>query len=582
MATIQGVYIALFGRPADPTGLAYFNSVTNNGANLSAINNLAGQPEYTARFAGKSNTQIVDSIYQSLFGRSAEAAGLNFFVDALNKGTLNINNIAIAILDGAQGSDKTLLDKKIAAANLFTAELDTPVEVGNYTGLTAAAKGAAFISAVTATSPAVTQASAAAAVATLGTDSGVPGVTITLAANTDAVSATAANPALKSTAGDDTIVGGATYAATNIIDAGAGTDKLTASLGADVTVAENGLKNVEQVFLKATAGGIDFAAANAKELTQVWNDGSAAGFDLTVTGIAKTVTVGLKGTVDASTFTFTETAGASDTATLALDKAGFVAATTTTIGGIETLNVANTGASAVSLTIADTTSLKISGTGDLNATLASAAKLASVDASALNGALTVDVSGAQAVASVKGGLLGDTITYNVNGNTQALTIEGGAGADTIIETASAGSGFAVTLTGGAGPDTFRFGDTTNVNDATSANFQKSLIAITDFDKSTDIIDVIGMGPAGAGTTDRDVLTGTELANIASKATLFEAVQTAASFTDTTKFSVFVYGSDTYILNNNDDGTTFSNGDGLIKITGVANVADLTTTNFLVA
>ncbi|MBB4145754.1 hypothetical protein GGQ72_004687, partial [Rhizobium rhizoryzae] len=25
MATIQGVYLALFGRPADPTGLSYFN-----------------------------------------------------------------------------------------------------------------------------------------------------------------------------------------------------------------------------------------------------------------------------------------------------------------------------------------------------------------------------------------------------------------------------------------------------------------------------------------------------------------------------------------------------------------------------
>ncbi len=43
MATIQGVYVALFGRPADPTGLAYFNSVTNNGANLNAIGNLATQ-----------------------------------------------------------------------------------------------------------------------------------------------------------------------------------------------------------------------------------------------------------------------------------------------------------------------------------------------------------------------------------------------------------------------------------------------------------------------------------------------------------------------------------------------------------
>ncbi|WP_312223889.1 beta strand repeat-containing protein [Rhizobium rhizoryzae] len=580
MASIQGVYVALFGRPADPTGLAYFNGVTNNGANLNAIGNLASTSEYQARFAGQSNTQIITTIYQSLFNRAPEAAGLNFFVDALNKGTLSINNIAIAILDGAQGSDKTLVDKKIAAADLFTKELDTPVEVGNYTGLTAASKGVAYLSAVTATSATPTAATAAAAVLTLGTDSGVAGVTISLATANDVVAATAANPALKSTAGDDTIVGGATYAATNIIDAGAGTDKLTASLGANVTVAENGLKNLEQAFIKATAAGITFAAAEAKQLTQVWNDASGAGNDLTVTGINKTVTVGLKGSVDASTFTFNDVAGTSDTATLALDKA-VVAGGSTTIAGIETLTVANTGASAVDLTVADTTTLNVSGTGDLNVALTTATKLATVDASALNGGLTINVSATDAVASVKGGLLGDTITVDAAGNTAALTVDGGAGADTLIVANGVGNNFTVSLTGGAGPDTFRFSDLNNVKTATAADLTKSLVTITDFDKSVDTIDVKGMG-AGATAADRVVLTGTELANIASKGTLFEAVQTAAGIVNSAdKFAVFVWGTDAYIYNDN-AAAGLTDGDGLIKITGVTNVADLTTTNFLVA
>ncbi len=62
MATIQGVYVALFGRPADPTGLAYFNSVTKNGADLNGIGDLTTTAEYQARFAGQSNTQIVTAI----------------------------------------------------------------------------------------------------------------------------------------------------------------------------------------------------------------------------------------------------------------------------------------------------------------------------------------------------------------------------------------------------------------------------------------------------------------------------------------------------------------------------------------
>src|SRR5690606_34249039 len=108
MATIQGVYIALFGRPADPLGLAFFNEATNDGADLTAIGDLAATAEYQARFEGMSNVQIVNSIYQSLFNRDADLAGLTFFVNALNNGELNINNIAIAIYDGAQGTDAAI------------------------------------------------------------------------------------------------------------------------------------------------------------------------------------------------------------------------------------------------------------------------------------------------------------------------------------------------------------------------------------------------------------------------------------------------------------------------------------------
>ncbi len=57
MATIQGIYVALFGRPADPTGLTYFNGVTKNGADLTAIGDLASTAEYKERFAGQTNSR---------------------------------------------------------------------------------------------------------------------------------------------------------------------------------------------------------------------------------------------------------------------------------------------------------------------------------------------------------------------------------------------------------------------------------------------------------------------------------------------------------------------------------------------
>lgn len=152
MATIQGIYVALFGRPADPAGLAYFNSVTKNGADLSAIGNLAGQKEYTARFDGLNNAQIINTIYQSLFGRDADAAGLEYFAGQLIAGNLTINNIAIAILDGAAWStDKTIVTNKIAAADMFTQSLDTAVEVASYTGMGATYAARAFLRGVTTT-----------------------------------------------------------------------------------------------------------------------------------------------------------------------------------------------------------------------------------------------------------------------------------------------------------------------------------------------------------------------------------------------------------------------------------------------
>lgn len=153
MATIQGVYLALFGRPADPAGLAYFNGLTNNGANLAAISNLSGQPEYLSRFTGLTNEQIVNTIFQSLFGRDAEPAGLSFYVGQLAAGKLSINTIAINILDGAAGADKTTIDAKIAAANLFTNSLDTPAEIAAYTGDAAAALARNYISGINANNP---------------------------------------------------------------------------------------------------------------------------------------------------------------------------------------------------------------------------------------------------------------------------------------------------------------------------------------------------------------------------------------------------------------------------------------------
>ena len=55
-ARIQQIYLALFGRPADPVGGEFYDSLTNDGANLDPIltgaSRLSGSDEYLSRFTG--------------------------------------------------------------------------------------------------------------------------------------------------------------------------------------------------------------------------------------------------------------------------------------------------------------------------------------------------------------------------------------------------------------------------------------------------------------------------------------------------------------------------------------------------
>ncbi len=598
MATIQGVYLALFGRPADPNGLAFFNAATNNGANLAGIGPLQSTAEYTTRFAGFNNNQIVTAIYQSLFNRDPELAGLTFFVDALNKGTLTINNIAIAILDGAQGNDKTILDAKLASAALFTAALDTAPEIGAYVGNNAAALGRAFLADVGTTPKTAAQADAAVAGVVSG---GNAGNTFTMAAGVaDTFSLTAgqtingvlktatnfddtfnalttANAAGNVTADDSFTFAGA---GADSIDAGLGVDTLNVKIDANVTVGTDALKNLERIFITSDDGGgaatYLFAAANAAQQTQIWNNASVDG--LTVSGIGASTTVGLKGAIAGTTeFQLTTTAGTT-TLALAID-AATPTANAVTINGVEVLNISNTGTSNVgALTMDAAQTINVAGSGTLTLGTGSTT-VETVSASAFTGALTFNAVNNTGLKSLVGGSGADVLTVDTT-YANNLVVNAGAGADSINVNWSGATTKTLTITGGDGADIFTFGNTQRLDNltvaATTADLVKSLITVTDFAKASDAIRV---DDGAAGATGRDTLLDAELTQISSQADLRAAAIKAAEYTDATKFSVFNFGSDAYILVNNNTAA-LENADGLVKLTGVQ-VADLTATNFQV-
>lgn len=468
MATIQGVYVALFGRPADPTGLAYFNSVTNNGANLNAIGNLATQSEYTARFTGLNNIQIINSIYQSLFNRDADLTGLTFFSDALAKGTLNINNVAIAILDGAQGNDKTIVTNKVAAADLYTKALDTGPEVVAYSGLAAAAQGVAFLKTVTTTVPtaaAVDTAVAAMVTTSQGGGTGATGVTLTLTAGGDTLGPSVATDASKTTANNDTIRGVAAgdLKSVDSIDGGAGTDTLNAVMslsGANnaETTVKPVLKSVENVNLTygALGAALTFDATDSSGIQKIV--ASAIAIDdatntFTITGLEKTAVAELKGItvsddakqnpasiVGAAAITFKDTAGAADSATISLNKTTFGTGDSlkVTVAGIETLTINSTGSDANAadynkIAISDAAASKIVITGDRDLTLAQGTTTANNTTTNDNTALkTVDASALTGKLTYTATANGETILGGTKGDAIAL----GNGVDTIVYNAA--------------------------------------------------------------------------------------------------------------------------------------------------
>ena len=140
---VQKLYVAYFSRPADFGGLDYWEKVVaaNNGDTSMMSAAFAASQEYKDTYAGKSSFQIINTIYQNLFGRDAEPAALLFWGNALNNNDVTIDSAVTTIAAAAQTTDATAYANKVAAATAFTAALDTTPEILGYSG--EAANGAA-------------------------------------------------------------------------------------------------------------------------------------------------------------------------------------------------------------------------------------------------------------------------------------------------------------------------------------------------------------------------------------------------------------------------------------------------------
>ena len=143
---LQQFYMIYLGRPADPDGLAYWESAAASGHSMDSIAaNFASSSEFGSQHANQTHRQLLNSIYQNLFGRPVDTEGLAYWSDALDHG-MTADQAGLAILRGAQPADAAIIAAKTAAAASYTDML------AKQDGATANAlldKGALWLSVVT-------------------------------------------------------------------------------------------------------------------------------------------------------------------------------------------------------------------------------------------------------------------------------------------------------------------------------------------------------------------------------------------------------------------------------------------------
>jgi len=171
---VQQLYVSYFGRPADPAGVANFESslaalsaptdiqslstayATNSGLRA-LIDSFGTSNESKTLYGGSTPTQFVSAIFQNVLSRQPAQAGLDFWVNAITSGTLSQGDAALAIMTGAltnnsaQGLlDAQLIQNRLAVASYFTAQVATQNASSSYAGANAAALARAMLSGVSA------------------------------------------------------------------------------------------------------------------------------------------------------------------------------------------------------------------------------------------------------------------------------------------------------------------------------------------------------------------------------------------------------------------------------------------------
>jgi hypothetical protein len=147
---LQHLYVAYFNRPADPEGLDFWNERLNENPDLydAVAHAFSTSLEYQSMYSHMNTRSVVMEVYDNLFSRPGDEAGVSFWTNALDTGAMTFDDMVLKMVDGAQGADAVAYVGKVAVATLFTERVDTPQEIAAYSGDAANEIAAAYIGGV--------------------------------------------------------------------------------------------------------------------------------------------------------------------------------------------------------------------------------------------------------------------------------------------------------------------------------------------------------------------------------------------------------------------------------------------------
>lgn len=135
LSDVAKLYVATFNRAPDSAGLDYW--VYDSGLQIEEIAQSFFDQSETQKLypAGTQTDSFVASVYQNLFNRDPEQAGLDYWVGELDSGKVAKQNFILAVMNGALDTeislDATILANKMNIGLIFAQEGLNDVEKAN-------------------------------------------------------------------------------------------------------------------------------------------------------------------------------------------------------------------------------------------------------------------------------------------------------------------------------------------------------------------------------------------------------------------------------------------------------------------